>query len=91
MMRKILLWAPLMVFALFLGVFLRGLHAPENTTITSKMVGKVVLDFVLPAAVASHPVLTNDDRKQGQTTTVSYTPLTLPTKREIKRISATLM
>ena len=56
MMRKILLWAPLMVFALFLGVFLRGLHAPENTTITSKMVGKVVPDFVLPAAVASHPL-----------------------------------
>jgi len=66
MMRKILLWAPLMVFALFLGVFLRGLHVPENTTIASKMVGKVVPDFALPAAVSSHPALTSDALKQGK-------------------------
>jgi cytochrome c biogenesis protein CcmG, thiol:disulfide interchange protein DsbE len=66
MARKVLLWAPLMVFALFLGVFLRGLHAPEDTTIGSKLIGKRVPEFSLPAAVASHPALSSRDLAQGK-------------------------
>lgn len=65
-MRKLLWWVPLMVFALFAGVLLRGLIAPESGTISSKMVGKPVPDFTLPAAIASHPGLSSADLKSGK-------------------------
>lgn len=65
-MRKLLLWLPLMVFALFAGVLLRGLVAPEKHNIASKMVGKPVPAFALPAAVASHPGLTSADLAAGK-------------------------
>ena len=66
MLRKILLWAPLLIFALCLGVFLRGLHAPEETTISSKLIGKRVPEFALPAAVPSQPVAYHHStRKSG--------------------------
>ena len=66
MVRKILLWAPLLIFALFLGVFLRGLNAPEETTISSKLIGKRVPEFALPAAVPSYPTLSSRDLAQGK-------------------------
>lgn len=65
-MRKLLLWVPLMIFALFAGVLLRGLIAPESATIASKMVGKPVPEFALPAVVPSHPGLSTADLKSGK-------------------------
>ena len=66
MTRKLLLWVPLLIFALFAGVMLRGLTNPESSTITSKMVGKQVPTFDLPAAVPSHPGLTDKDLRRGK-------------------------
>lgn len=65
-MRKFLLWAPLMVFALLAGVLLHGLRSPESGTVTSKMVGRPVPDFVLPAAVPSHPGLARENLARGK-------------------------
>ncbi|MBU6252343.1 MAG: DsbE family thiol:disulfide interchange protein [Alphaproteobacteria bacterium] len=65
-MRKVLLWLPLMVFALFAGVLLRGLVSPESATIGSKMVGKPVPQFSLPPVVPSHPGLSSADLKSGK-------------------------
>lgn len=65
-MRKFLLWAPLMIFGLFVGIMIRGLVVPEETQVASKLVGQPVPEFTLPAAVDSHPALTSADLKSGK-------------------------
>lgn len=65
-MRKILIWAPLMIFGLLAGVLLHGLRAPESGTVPSKLVGRSVPSFALPAAVPSHPGLSHTDLARGK-------------------------
>ncbi|WOK36817.1 DsbE family thiol:disulfide interchange protein [Sphingomonas sp. C3-2] len=49
-MKRAILWVPLALFSLFFGVVAYGLINPGDRTITSKMVGKPVPEFTLPAA-----------------------------------------
>lgn len=65
-MRKFLLWVPLMIFGLFVGIMIRGLVVPEETQVASKLVGQPVPEFTLPAAVDSHPALSSADLKSGK-------------------------
>ncbi|MFM7027300.1 MAG: DsbE family thiol:disulfide interchange protein [Chakrabartia sp.] len=65
-MRKLILWAPLAVFALFAGILMRGLIDPETATVPSQMVGRPVPIFSLPAAVPSHSGLSNKDLAKGK-------------------------
>ena len=65
-MKRLILWVPLAVFALFIATFAIGLYAPADRVITSKLVGKPVPDFALGPAVASHPPLSSADLKQGE-------------------------
>lgn len=66
MTRKILIWAPFLVFALFVGVMLRGLTEPESSTVPSQLVGQPVPDFQLPQATPSHPSLSRADLASGK-------------------------
>jgi cytochrome c biogenesis protein CcmG/thiol:disulfide interchange protein DsbE len=65
-MRKVLLWLPLALFGLLLGVMGRGIFHPEQTTIPSKLIGTEVPQFDLPAAVPSHPALQSSDLASGK-------------------------
>jgi cytochrome c biogenesis protein CcmG/thiol:disulfide interchange protein DsbE len=65
-MRKLLIWAPLGVFILFLVVFAGGLLSPESKTIPSKMVGKPMPGFALPAAVPGKPGLSSAELANGE-------------------------
>ncbi len=65
-MRKILLWLPLALFALLLGIMGHGIINPEQTTIRSKLIGTPVPQFNLPAAVPSHPALKSSDLATGK-------------------------
>lgn len=65
-MRKILLWLPLTLFALILGVMGHGILNPEQTTVPSKLIGTAVPAFDLPAAVPSHPALKSGDLAGGK-------------------------
>lgn len=65
-MRKILLWVPLALFALLLGIMGHGIINPEQTAIPSKLVGSKVPDFDLPAAVPTHPALKSADLATGK-------------------------
>lgn len=65
-MRKILLWLPLTLFALILGVMGHGILNPEQTTVPSKLIGTAVPAFDLPAAVPSHPALKSADLANGK-------------------------
>jgi cytochrome c biogenesis protein CcmG/thiol:disulfide interchange protein DsbE len=65
-MKRWLLWAPLALFLIFLGLVAGGLLKPNDRQIRSAMVGKALPGFVLPAAASDRPGLTTADLKQGQ-------------------------
>ena len=65
-MKKLLIWLPLGLFILFLTVFAGGLLRPESKTIPSKLVGKPMPDFALPAAVPGKPGLSSAGLANGQ-------------------------
>ncbi|MEA3032259.1 MAG: cytochrome c biosis protein CcmG, thiol:disulfide interchange protein DsbE [Sphingomonadales bacterium] len=64
-MRRPILWAPLAVFLLIVGLVVWGLRRPDDTTIPSQMIGKPMPGFVLQPAVASHPGLSLADLRSG--------------------------
>ena len=65
-MKRFILWAPLAVFVLFLAIVGIGLYSPSDRTIRSKMVGKPVPDFALPAMLPGRPGLDSADYARGE-------------------------
>lgn len=65
-MKRLILWAPLIVFVVFVGVFAAGLISPASKTIPSQLVGKPLPDFALPQAVPERPGLGSADLAGGQ-------------------------
>ena len=65
-MKRFWIWAPLALFGLFFGVVASGLVKPSSTTITSKMIGKPLPRFSLPAAHPPQPGLGSATFAQGQ-------------------------
>jgi cytochrome c biogenesis protein CcmG/thiol:disulfide interchange protein DsbE len=64
-MRPIL-WAPLAVFLLLVGLVVWGLRRPDDTNIPSQMIGKPMPDFALQPAVPTHPGLALADLRSGK-------------------------
>jgi cytochrome c biogenesis protein CcmG/thiol:disulfide interchange protein DsbE len=60
-----LIWLPLVLFLGFFGLFASGLLKPDDRLITSKMVGKPLPAFALPAASSDRPALTSADLATG--------------------------
>lgn len=60
------LWLPLVLFAALAALFMVGLLRPAERTITSKMVGKPLPEFSLPAAIAERPGVARADLTQGK-------------------------
>jgi len=65
-MRRLIIWVPLAVFALFLIVVAFGLSNPGERTLRSQLVGKQVPDFTLPAALPQKSGLASSDLARGQ-------------------------
>jgi cytochrome c biogenesis protein CcmG, thiol:disulfide interchange protein DsbE len=65
-MKRFWLWAPLALFAVFFGVVASGLISPSSQTITSKMIGKPIPAFSLPAAHEGQPGLASADLATGK-------------------------
>ena len=66
MKRRLVLWVPLLVFALFVATVAIGLYAPSDRTIRSKMIGQSVPDFVLPPSLPDRPGLAGADLRNGE-------------------------
>lgn len=58
MRRKLVLWAPLLVFVLFVVVVALNLRTPPDRTIRSRLVGQPVPQFALPAALPGRATVT---------------------------------
>jgi len=63
--RRVILWAPLAAFVLFVILVTAYLRAPSDTAIRSHLVGRPLPDFALQAAVPSHPGLGSADLRAG--------------------------
>lgn len=59
------LWLPLVLFAALAVLLMFGLLRPAERAVTSKMVGKPLPEFSLPAAVAERPGLSRAEMAQG--------------------------
>jgi cytochrome c biogenesis protein CcmG, thiol:disulfide interchange protein DsbE len=60
-MKRWWLWAPLVAFVVLFGVAAAGLFSPTDSKNPSKMVGKPLPVFALPAASSSRPALSSKD------------------------------
>ena len=67
-MNRWLLWLPLVLFGMFFAAVAVGLMIPKDNIIESKMVGKPMPAFALPAAIEQRPALSSADIKQGKPT-----------------------
>jgi len=65
-MRRLVLWLPLSLFALFLIMVAFGLRRPTDTAIRSHLVGTPIPAFALPPAVPGKPGLSSANLARGQ-------------------------
>ncbi len=65
-MNNLKLWAPLAAAVFLLGFMAYGLSSPPQKVVLSKMVGKQVPRFMLPAAVANRPGLGSGSFHEGR-------------------------
>ncbi|TVV70645.1 DsbE family thiol:disulfide interchange protein [Sphingomonas solaris] len=63
---RLILWAPLVLFLIFLAMFASGLIRPGSRDIPSRMVGKPLPGFALPEGAPGHPPLADAAFRQGQ-------------------------
>ena len=66
MKRRLILWVPLAIFAVFAVTFAIGLYAPSDNIIRSRMIGKPVPEFALPAGVPGRDGLASADLAAGE-------------------------
>jgi cytochrome c biogenesis protein CcmG/thiol:disulfide interchange protein DsbE len=65
-MKRLLLWVPLAVFVAFVVTVAFGLFNPSDRKIHSRLVGKPVPEFALPAAIPEKPGLRRANLATGQ-------------------------
>lgn len=65
-MNRWILWVPLALFGLFFAIFASGIIKPGDRTIESRMIGKPLPVFALPAAVPERPGLASAQFSQGE-------------------------
>lgn len=65
-MSRWAIWLPLGLFLAFFALFASGLLKPDDRLITSKMIGKPIPAFTLPAAASDRPPLSDKDLATGK-------------------------
>ena len=65
-MRRAILWAPLGVFLIFILTVAIGLYSPSDRTIRSRLIGKDMPEFVLPAMLPERQGLESGHFRTGQ-------------------------
>ena len=66
MTRRALLWVPLIVFVVLVGVVAAGLWKPADRTVRSALVGKPLPTFQTPPLLPGRPGLSDADFRQGR-------------------------
>src|SRR6476661_2651712 len=64
-MRRLIVWLPLLVFVAFFATVAFQLYTPSDHMIPSRLIGRPVPKFALPAAVPGKPGLDSASLAQG--------------------------
>jgi len=89
MKRRLILWVPLGLFALFALFAATGLIAPGERTIPSALIGQSVPDFDLPPAVPGRPGLSSASLRRGGPRVVNiFASWCLPCRVEAPQLEA---
>jgi cytochrome c biogenesis protein CcmG/thiol:disulfide interchange protein DsbE len=88
-MRRLLLWLPLAMFAVFLIVVASKLGEPGDQLIRSHMIGKPMPEFALQPAVPAHPGLRAADLRTGRPRLVNvFASWCIPCRTEAPQLEA---
>lgn len=66
MKRRLILWVPLIFFALIVGFIVHGLYAPASRNIRSALIGQPLPEFALAAGSQDRPGLSTAAFRHGQ-------------------------
>lgn len=89
MRRRLILWAPLAVFAIFLMVVAFGLYAPSDRVIPSQLVGQPVPQFALQPALPGRPGLSSATLARGEPRVVNiFASWCIPCRAEAPQLEA---
>ena len=81
-------WMPLGMFAVFLAIVAGALLWPAGDTIKSRMIGKKLPEFALPAAAVSRPGLASANMRTGQPQLLNiFASWCLPCRAEAPNLS----
>ncbi len=84
---RLILWVPLIGFAIFLIVFTIGLDQPAVKTTPSALVGQQMPDFALAPAMAGRPGLASADLRRGQPRLVNvFASWCIPCRQEAPQL-----
>jgi cytochrome c biogenesis protein CcmG/thiol:disulfide interchange protein DsbE len=87
-MRRLILFAPLAVFAAFLIVVAAGLYAPTSRTVPSQLVGQPIPAFTLPAALPNRPGLASVELRGEPRLVNLFASWCLPCRIEAPQLAA---
>jgi cytochrome c biogenesis protein CcmG, thiol:disulfide interchange protein DsbE len=87
-MKRLILWAPLIVFGVFLAVVAAGLYAPSDKTIESRLVGQPVPEFALAPALPGRPGLASAGLRRGEAHVVNlFASWCIPCRAEAPQLA----
>jgi cytochrome c biogenesis protein CcmG/thiol:disulfide interchange protein DsbE len=88
MKRRLVLWVPLIVFAIFVAVVAIGLYAPADRAIQSQLIGEPVPEFALAPALPGRPGLSSADFRRGQPRVVNvFASWCIPCRAEAPQLA----
>lgn len=84
---RLILWVPLVGFAIFLIVFSLGLGQPAQKTTPSALVGQPMPEFALAPGMAGRPGLSSADLRRGQPRLVNiFASWCIPCRQEAPQL-----
>lgn len=88
-MRRLVFWAPLAAFAIFLAVVAFGLYAPRDRAVRSGLIGQSVPEFALAPGMPGRPGLSSAALRDGRPHIVNiFASWCLPCRVEAPQLDA---